>query len=59
MTLIKAWTIQGLAKLGRWLAGAFGLRVNVPQITTHSDTWTPNTLTNFGLELSKGFGIER
>ncbi|MGG6238841.1 hypothetical protein ACQ4N7_09385 [Nodosilinea sp. AN01ver1] len=56
MTLIKAWTAQKLAQLGLWLAGAFGLSASIPQTAASSDTWTPDTLTNFGLEMSKGFG---
>jgi hypothetical protein len=56
MTLIKAWTTQKLAKLGFWLASAFGFGIDTAQTTATRDTWTPNTLANFGLEMSKGFG---
>ncbi|PSR17236.1 hypothetical protein C8255_13670 [filamentous cyanobacterium CCP3] len=57
MTLIKAWTTQKLTRMGLWLAGAFGLSVSIPQPAANSDTWTPDTLANFGLEMSKGFGL--
>lgn len=56
MTLTKGWIAQKLTQLGLWLAGAFGLGINVPQTAANSDTWTPDTLASFGLEMSKGFG---
>lgn len=57
MTLIKTWTTQKLAKLGLWLASAFGFSIDTAQTTATRDTWTPDTLANFGLEMSKGFGV--
>ncbi|MFQ4135750.1 hypothetical protein PGN35_005470 [Nodosilinea sp. PGN35] len=56
MTLIKRWTTQHFAKLGLWLASAFGFGVDTAPAKAPSDTWTPDTLANFGLEMSKGFG---
>lgn len=58
MTLIKAWTNQHLVKLGFWLVNAFGFGLDATRTTATQDTWTPDTLTNLGLEMSKGFGIE-
>ncbi|MEA5448819.1 hypothetical protein VB780_09590 [Leptolyngbya sp. CCNP1308] len=57
MTLIKAWTTQKLAKLGLWLASAFGFGMDTAQTTATRDTWGPDNLASFGLEMSKGFGV--
>ncbi|WP_017301240.1 hypothetical protein [Nodosilinea nodulosa] len=56
MTAIRAWTTQKLAALGLWLAGAFGFGADSAQTPVAKDTWTPDTLTSFGLEMGKGFG---
>lgn len=57
MTLIKAWTTKKFARLGLWLANAFGFGVDAAQATATKDTWSSNALASFGLEMSKGFGI--
>lgn len=56
MPPITTWITQTLAKLGFWLASALGPRAQISQTPTQSNTWTPDTLTNVGLEISKGFG---
>ncbi len=59
MALIKSWTTKTtkkFARLGLWLASAFGFGVDTTPATAPRDTWTPHTLANFGLEMSKGFG---
>jgi hypothetical protein len=54
MTFAKAWTTQQLTRLSLWLARAFGADATQPTAT--GATWNAETLANFGLQMSKGFG---
>ncbi len=56
MTVLKVWTTRKLTALGIWLASAFGFGASAAQSAARGDTWTPATLTRFGLEMTKGFG---
>jgi hypothetical protein len=56
MAVFKAWTTTQLTNLGLWLANAFGVGPEIAPPIAASDTWTPESLATFGLEMSKGFG---
>ncbi len=56
MTFVKTWATQQLTRLSLWLGSAFGFGVDTSQPIAAGDTWNAETLTNFGLQMSKGFG---
>lgn len=56
MAVFKAWTTAQLTNLGLWLANAFGFGAVPATPPAANDTWTPESLATFGLEMSRGFG---
>ncbi len=56
MAAFKAWATQQLTHLSLWLTKALGLDFGLVKPTPCRDTWTPESLASFGLEMSKGFG---
>jgi hypothetical protein len=56
MAVLKSWTTRQLTRLGRCLAGVFGFGSSA-STNAVTDTWTPETLASFGLNMSKGFGV--
>ncbi|WOD39026.1 hypothetical protein [Nodosilinea sp. E11] len=56
MTLLKVWITQKLTGISRWLGNVWGVNAQSTQSAASGNTWTPETLARFGLEMSKGFG---